>query len=94
MKSAGQAHYLPMLVSQGDADGFLQEQLKPENLVAIADNKGYPLTFEMHAGYDQSYFFISSFIDQHLLFHHPFLTAQIHWCVGMTFLPLHTLLDF
>ncbi len=75
MKNAEQANYLPMLVSQGDADGFLQEQLKPENLVAIADKKGYPLTLEMQAGYDHSYFFISSFIDQHLLFHHQFLTA-------------------
>jgi S-formylglutathione hydrolase len=75
MKKADQAYYLPMLVSQGDADNFLDEQLKPQNLVTVASDKGYPLTLEMQPGYDHSYFFISSFIDQHLLFHHPFLTA-------------------
>ena len=64
-----------MLVSQGDADNFLDEQLKPQKLVTVATQKGYPLTLEMQAGYDHSYFFISSFIDQHLLFHHQFLTA-------------------
>lgn len=75
MKNAEQIEYLPMLISQGDADGFLEEQLKPENLVAVANSKNYPLTLEMHEGYDHSYFFISSFIEQHLLFHHQFLTA-------------------
>ncbi|WP_372862038.1 S-formylglutathione hydrolase [Pseudoalteromonas sp.] len=75
MQQTKQADYLPMLVSQGDADNFLEEQLKPQNLVAVATQQGYPLTFEMQAGYDHSYYFISSFIDQHLLFHHQFLTA-------------------
>ena len=75
MQQAEQANYLPMLVSQGDADNFLEEQLKPQNLVDIANTKAYPLQLEMHAGYDHSYFFISSFIDQHLLFHHQFLSA-------------------
>jgi S-formylglutathione hydrolase len=75
MQQAKQADYLPMLVSQGDADNFLEEQLKPQNLVAVATQKDYPLTLEMQAGYDHSYYFISSFIDQHLLFHHQFLTA-------------------
>ena len=75
MKNAEQARYLPMLISQGDADNFLEEQLKPQNLIAVANQKNYPLTLEMQAGYDHSYFFISSFIDQHLLFHHQFLSA-------------------
>jgi S-formylglutathione hydrolase len=75
MQQTKQADYLPMLVSQGDADNFLEEQLKPQNLVAVATQKDYPLTLEMQAGYDHSYYFISSFIDQHLLFHHQFLTA-------------------
>ena len=75
MKKAQQADFLPMLVTQGDADGFLEEQLKPQNLAAVAKNKGYPLSIEMQAGYDHSYFFISSFIDQHLSFHSQFLTA-------------------
>lgn len=75
MKKAKQDEFIPMLATQGDADGFLEEQLKPQNLVAVANNKGYPLTLEMQAGYDHSYFFISTFIDQHLLFHSQFLTA-------------------
>ncbi|MBH0056033.1 S-formylglutathione hydrolase [Pseudoalteromonas sp. SWXJZ94C] len=75
MKNAEPTNYLPMLVSQGDADNFLEEQLKPQNLIAVANQKNYPLTLEMQAGYDHSYFFISSFIDQHLLFHHQFLSA-------------------
>ncbi|BAJ03298.1 S-formylglutathione hydrolase [Shewanella violacea] len=61
--------FVPALVSQGEADNFLSEQLKPEVLAAAAKNSGYPLVLESHEGYDHSYFFISSFIEQHLKFH-------------------------
>ena len=60
---------LPILVDQGDADGFLEKQLKPENLQRAADSAGYPLTLRMQPGYDHSYFFIASFIDDHLRHH-------------------------
>lgn len=60
---------LPALVDQGDADNFLQEQLKPEALQAAAKASSYPLTLRMQAGYDHSYYFISSFISEHLRFH-------------------------
>ncbi len=60
---------VPALVDQGSADGFLQEQLKPEALVAAARASGYPLELRMQEGYDHSYFFISSFIEDHLRFH-------------------------
>lgn len=60
---------IPMLVSQGDADQFLTEQLKPETLQAVANKKNYPLILEIHQGYDHSYYFIASFIEQHLKFH-------------------------
>ena len=60
---------LPALVDQGDADNFLQEQLKPEALQVAAKVSGYPLTLRMQAGYDHSYYFISSFIAEHLRFH-------------------------
>lgn len=60
---------VPMLVSQGDADQFLAEQLKPETLQAVASKKNYPLILEIHQGYDHSYYFIASFIEQHLKFH-------------------------
>lgn len=60
---------LPLFIDQGEADNFLQEQLKPENLEAICLQNDYPLTLRMQPGYDHSYFFIASFIDEHLDYH-------------------------
>lgn len=60
---------LPLLVDQGDADDFLDEQLKPHLLQQAADSSGYPLQLRMQAGYDHSYFFIASFIGEHIAFH-------------------------
>lgn len=61
---------LPALVDQGEADNFLQEQLKPEMLEAAARRSDYPLQLRRHEGYDHSYYFIASFIEDHLRFHH------------------------
>jgi len=58
-----------ILVDQGDADPFLAEQLKPELLVAAAKAVGQPVTLRMQPGYDHSYFFMASFISDHLAFH-------------------------
>lgn len=63
------SEFVPALVDQGDADEFLQEQLKPQVLVAAAEASAYPLELNRHEGYDHSYFFIASFIEQHLRFH-------------------------
>ena len=60
---------LPLLVDQGDADDFLATQLRPEALRQAADKAGYPLTLRMQPGYDHSYYFIASFIEEHLRFH-------------------------
>tara|TARA_R110002110_G_scaffold91264_2_gene237446 strand:- start:65635 stop:66468 length:834 start_codon:yes stop_codon:yes gene_type:complete len=60
---------LPMLVDQGDADNFLQEQLQPERLEQAARSANYPVTLRMQPGYDHSYFFIASFIGEHIAFH-------------------------
>ncbi|MGF1719657.1 S-formylglutathione hydrolase [Vibrio kyushuensis] len=60
---------LPILVDQGDADNFLAEQLKPELLIEAAKKHQSPLELRMQPGYDHSYFFISSFIGEHLSFH-------------------------
>ena len=60
---------LPILVDQGDADNFLVEQLKPETLIATAETHGSDLELRMQTGYDHSYYFIASFIDEHLMFH-------------------------
>ena len=60
---------IPALVSQGESDQFLTEQLQPQALLAAANVSDYPLTYQSHPGYDHSYYFISSFIEQHLRFH-------------------------
>lgn len=60
---------LPTLVDQGDHDDFLDNQLKPQALVRAAKAVDYPLTLRMQPGYDHSYYFIASFIDDHLRHH-------------------------
>lgn len=60
---------LPLLVDQGQDDNFLAEQLKPELLQAACQQSKHPLTLRMHAGYDHSYFFIATFIEDHILHH-------------------------
>lgn len=60
---------LPLLVDQGEADNFLEEQLKPEALEQACEKAGHELTLRRQSGYDHSYFFISSFIDDHLVHH-------------------------
>lgn len=68
--------HLPILIDQGDGDNFLAEQLKPESLVAAAKEVGYPIELRMQEGYDHSYYFISSFIEEHLRFHSKYLLAK------------------
>lgn len=64
-----------ILVDQGDADSFLAGQLKPELLVAAAKAAGQRLTLRMQPGYDHSYFFMASFVDDHVAFHATRLKA-------------------
>lgn len=71
---AGAPERLPILVDQGDRDGFLEQQLRPENLRKAAAAAGHPLELRMQPGYDHSYFFIASFIDDHLRHHARALT--------------------
>ncbi len=66
---------LPILIDQGDRDNFLLDQLKPQFLIDAAEQSGSELTLRMQPGYDHSYFFISSFIEEHLRFHYKHLTA-------------------
>ncbi len=60
---------LPLLLDQGDADAFLTVQLQPERLLAAAAQAGVPLDYRRREGYDHSYFYIASFIEEHLRFH-------------------------
>ena len=64
-----------ILVDQGTADNFLAEQLKPELLEAACATAGQPLTLRMQAGYDHSYYFISTFMADHLAWHAQRLKA-------------------
>jgi S-formylglutathione hydrolase len=64
-----------ILVDQGDADSFLIDQLKPELLKAAAEKAGQGLTLRMQPGYDHSYFFMASFVDDHVAFHAKRLKA-------------------
>ena len=66
---AARGVYDDILIDQGDADSFLADQLKPELLKAAAETAGQKMTIRMQPGYDHSYFFMTSFIDDHLAFH-------------------------
>jgi S-formylglutathione hydrolase len=58
-----------ILVDQGAADSFLVEQLRPELLDAACKSAGIDLTLRMQPGYDHSYNFISSFMQDHIRWH-------------------------
>jgi S-formylglutathione hydrolase len=65
--------HTPIRVDQGDADNFLDEQLKPQLLAQASLDSNYPVTIHMREGYDHSYFFIASYIGEHLRFHAQYL---------------------
>ena len=58
-----------ILVDQGTADGFLADQLKPELLREACEAAGQTLTLRMQDGYDHSYYFIASFVADHIAHH-------------------------
>lgn len=66
---------ISVLVDQGTADNFLAEQLKTELLIDAAKQADYPMTIRYQEGYDHSYFFIASFIGEHIAFHAKTLNA-------------------
>jgi len=66
---AGAPERLPILVDQGDGDEFLAGQLKPWALAAAAQATNHPLTLRLQPGYDHSYYFIATFIEDHLRHH-------------------------
>jgi S-formylglutathione hydrolase len=60
---------LPLLVDQGEADEFLEPQLRPHLLRDACRAAGYPLELNLRPGFDHSYYFIASFIGEHFRFH-------------------------
>ena len=74
---AGRAKFAKgILIDQGLSDKFFeQQQLRPELFEAACASAGQPLTLRRHAGYDHGYYFISTFMADHLRFHHANLTG-------------------
>lgn len=69
------SHASTLLVDQGTADKFLAEQLRPELLRTACDVSGQALALRLREGYDHSYHFVMSFIEEHLIHHAHILTA-------------------
>ena len=75
-KLLGQAaEHRPILIDQGTADNFLAEQLKTHLIEEASSAANYPIEVRMQEGYDHSYYFIASFIEDHLRFHAAHLQA-------------------
>lgn len=68
------ARFPELLIDQGEADSFLDEGLRPWLLTDVCQNTDIELTLRMQPGYDHSYFFISTFMDDHLRWHAERLT--------------------
>ncbi|MGU0039335.1 S-formylglutathione hydrolase [Citrobacter freundii complex sp. 2025EL-00176] len=64
---------IPTLIDQGDNDQFLADQLQPAVLAETARQTAWPMTLRIQPGYDHSYYFIASFIEDHLRFHAQYL---------------------
>ncbi len=60
---------LPILIDQGLNDDFLDSQLRPHLLQAVCNETGYPITLNLRQEYDHSYYFIASFIKDHIVYH-------------------------
>ncbi len=60
---------LPIRIEQGDKDSFLGEQLRPELFLMACREQGVACDYHLRAGYDHSYYFIASFIGEHMAFH-------------------------
>ena len=72
---AGRRFDRPILIDQGTADQFLTKQLRPELFEAACAQAGQPLVLARREGYDHGYFFVSSFMERHLRWHHEQLMA-------------------
>jgi S-formylglutathione hydrolase len=78
MSASGDRSTFPaILIDQGEADTFLQDQLKPQLFEAACQKAGQALTLRLHPGYDHSYFFITSFIEDHLKHHAGVLNESV-----------------
>ncbi len=75
IRARGSALFDEILVDQGSDDKFLDDQLLPQELESACRSAGQPLTLRMQPGYDHSYFFIQTFMEDHLRLHQRVLSA-------------------
>ncbi len=67
--------HLNILIDQGSKDNFLEKELMPKEIIEAAEGKDINFKLNLREGYDHSYYFISTFIEEHLRFHYEFLKA-------------------
>ncbi len=67
-----------ILIDQGEADEYLPHNLKLQELSTVVKNQNLPIDIRIHKGYDHSYYFVSSFIEDHLRFHHRYFEQNYH----------------
>jgi S-formylglutathione hydrolase len=73
--AAGRRYENPILIDQGTEDGFLAEQLRPHEFEAACRQSGTPLELRFQKGYDHGYYFISTFMADHLRHHAGYLAS-------------------
>jgi S-formylglutathione hydrolase len=66
---AGAAERLPLLIDQGAADTFYETQLVADRFLSECERTGHPVTYRLREGYDHSYYFVASFIGDHVAHH-------------------------
>lgn len=76
IRAMDKSQHKPVLVDQGLSDEFLNEQLKPHLLENIAAETGFPLTLRHHDGYDHSYYFMNTFMEDHISHHAEVLCSS------------------
>jgi S-formylglutathione hydrolase len=73
---ADAAERLPLLIDQGAADAFYETQLVADRFLAECERAGHPVTYRLREGYDHSYYFVASFIGDHVAHHAAALCAE------------------
>ena len=67
---------IPLLLDQGLADPFYEEQLHTQRFLAASESARYPVDYRAREGYDHGYFYIASFVEEHLRFHAAHLSSE------------------
>ena len=76
VRNINKSQHKKILIDQGLADEFLENQLKPDRLEDVCKDTGFPLNLRYHEGYDHSYYFISTFMADHIEHHAKVICSQ------------------